>query len=167
MNEYLGDITNIAYPKNCVNIIPQVCNNIGRYGAGLSGSLASKWPVVRSRYLEWKGGQRNGSSGHFSLGHIQWVNVETNVAVVNMVAQNGIRSSSNKKPIKYEHFEMCIIRLFCIINTKTSLYCDRYFKIWCPKIGSGLAGGDWQRIKKIVVHWFDRQEYELNFVYYD
>jgi len=167
MNQYSGDITKIAYPPGCVNIIPQVCNNIGKYGAGLSGSLATKWPIVRERYSEWVGRQGKGSSGPYTLGQIQWVNVEPNVAVVNMVAQNGVRNASNPKPIKYKHLEMCLIRLFGMTSVLTSRYADGHFKIWCPQIGAGLAGGDWQKIQGMVAHWFDRPEFELNIIYYE
>lgn len=166
MNEYTGDVTNIAYPTGCVNIIPQVCNNIGKYGAGLSGSLATKWPAVQQRYLEWVGRQTKGASGPFAPGQIQWVGVEPHIAVINMIAQNGVRGPSNPIPIKYKHLEMCLIRLFGLINPLTSRHDDGYFKIWCPQIGAGLAGGDWEKIKSMVSYWFNKPEYELNFVYY-
>lgn len=165
MNQINGDVTKIAYPTGCVNIIPQVCNNIGMYGAGLSGSLATRWPVVQDQFAKWVGREGKGSSGPYALGQIQWVSVEPNVAVINMVAQNGVRSTTNRTPIKYKYLEMCLIRLFGILITKSGKF-DGFYRIWCPQIGAGLAGGDWNKIQGMVAHWFDRPEYELNFIQY-
>ena len=91
MHEYSGDVTQIEYSTGCINIIPQVCNNVGMYGAGLSGSLAAKWPEVQDQFSKWIGGEGRGTSGSYALGQIQWVSVMPNVAVINMVAQNGVR----------------------------------------------------------------------------
>ena len=164
--ELIGDITAFDYPSDHVNIIPQICNDVGKYGAGLSGALAARWPAVQAAYFEWHGGQGKGSSGPLELGHIQTVRVERHVMVINMIAQHGVRGRYNHKPIRYQALEMCLIRLFGIFSQLSARFADGHFQFWVPRIGTGLAGGEWSNIKEKVDHWFDRPEFGLTYVVY-
>lgn len=159
-----SDIIAIDYPVDRFNFILQICNDLGKYGAGLSGVLASRWPTIASAYFEWHGGQGNGSSGSFKLGEIQIVRVEPHISIVNLIAQSGVRSQYNHTPIRYRHLESCMIRLYGALNRYSGIVPDGYIKIWCPPIGTGLAGGDWNKIESIVSHWFHRPEFELIYV---
>lgn len=159
------DITQIEYDSSAANFILQICNNAGKYGAGLSGALSKKWPIVGDSYLNWYNSNNKGTSGQLDMGHIQIVTIDNHLAVVNMIAQYGVRHYTNPKPIDYASLEMCLIRLYGLIS-QLAMRRDgkRRFKIWCPKIGTGLAGGDWNIIIPKVVHWFDRREFDLTFV---
>lgn len=64
------------------------------------------------------------------------------VKVVNMIAQRGVRSRNNPKPIDYKALEQCL--------TKISNYIPSNRRIICPKIGAGLAGGKWEMIENIL-----------------
>jgi len=164
-NYYNGDITLIDFPTNALNFIPQVCNNIGKYGAGLSGALSAKWPKIEQSFSQWVIGEGKGCSGPYELGHIQMVSVTPSLAIVNMIAQKGVRARYNPKPLQYKQLEMCLIRLFANLSQISCRFADGHIKIWCPKIGAGLAGGDWDNIQERISHWFDRPEFELNYVF--
>jgi hypothetical protein len=139
-------------------------NNIGKYGAGLSGALSRKWPNVESDYRAWF----NNKPGNLDMGLIQISTMDTHLAVVNMVAQYGVRSHTNPNPMDYKALEMCLIRLFGILAQLALKHRNsKRFKIWCPKIGSGLAGGDWSIIKPMVEHWFVDRDFELTFVEFE
>ena len=151
-----ADITKIDYNQNDINFILQVCNNSGKYGAGLSGAIGSKWPVVEKDYR---------SLGHdIEMGSIQISTIDRHLAVVNMIAQYGVRSMTNPHPLDYRALEMCLVRLYTILYTVAKKKKDTKFKIWCPKIGAGLAGGDWNNIRPRVIHWMGFNEFELTFV---
>lgn len=163
-NFVYNDITNIEYNINHINIIPQICNNIGKYGAGLSGALASKWPKVQDEYFNWYSGTGSGTSGKFCLDEIQFVGVDKHIAVINMIAQNGVRDRYNNKPICYPSLEMCLIKLFGSLYKIVPRFKWKKIMIWCPMIGSGFAGGDWSIIEEKISHWFDRPEFVLTYV---
>lgn len=158
MNIIHGNICSIEF-ENKLNLILQICNDQGRYGAGLSGALSKKWPQIESKYLQWS------LTEDFKIGNIQQIKIDKNLSVINMIAQRGLISSYNKHPLDYNALEMCLIRIFGILCQFQLKFPDGYITIYCPKIGSGLAGGDWNKIKPMVEYWFDRPEFTLNFVY--
>lgn len=124
-------------------VIAHVVNNHGRWGAGFSGNLSRKWPVVESYYRN----KSRWEKSEFKLGNVQWVYPDFDdetIVVVNMIAQNGIREKNNKVPIRYGALETCLEKL------------DRGAKaigpstVHMPMIGAGLAGGDWNKIYSMV-----------------
>lgn len=48
---------------------------------------------------------------------------------------------NNKKPIDYEALTLCMRKMNITFRGK---------RIGLPKIGAGLAGGDWNKIKNII-----------------
>jgi hypothetical protein len=84
-----------------------------------------------------------------------------------MIAQHGLISQHNKHPIRYDALNLCLIRIFGILTQFQLRLPDGYISIYCPKIGSGLAGGNWDKIKPEIEYWFARPEFTLNFVYLD
>ena len=82
--------------------VPHVCNNIDLFGAGFAAQAAEKYPSVKANYhLLGKNFLRN------NLGHSQIVKVyedkkfKHKLFFVNMIAQNGIKSSTNPRPLNY------------------------------------------------------------------
>lgn len=123
-----GDVTE---PLLCGNdCIVQVVNNVGAYGAGVSGAIAKKWPRVKEAF-----------ENHIrALGIVSWVQVEDGFFVGNMYAQNGLRNASNKKPLRYGALAECL----------SSVRQCRFAHVHMPKIGRGLAGGDWTIVSELI-----------------
>jgi len=121
------------------------------YGAGYSGALASRWPKVESSYLEWfRGGiEMPNTTGVFKNGENQYVNCGE-ALVVNMIAQNGVRSKYRPIVISYVDLMACLFKL-SRLKFKSSR------KFYFAKIGSGLAGGDWNDVK-YYINLFIRDE---------
>lgn len=117
----------------------QIVNNEGKYGAGFSGALSRRWPKVESEYRKW---WRN-KFGKLPLGDIQIIQVSSDLAVVNMVAQNGIVGPTNPTPIKYDALQQCLDK----VGTEVSQF---NASIHMPRIGAGLSGGDWDVIEEII-----------------
>ena len=149
-----GDVTNPQMTRqNELAIIPHCCNNgrngdgIGVMGAGVAKALKEKWPLVWESY---KGMEEVLPTGLTTrLGENCVAIVEDNIIVVNMIAQDGIASEDNPKPISYPSLVKCMEAI--IINLIKSLKQHIDFKhltpvFHCCKFGSDLAGGDWDAI---------------------
>lgn len=148
-------------------VICHGCNNKGKFGKGFALILANKYPKVRQRYWDWyKKGYYNvyfgGFQPHpdyrpripFQLGEIQpvWVDLDRRIRVVNMITQDGVYGYDNPRPFRYDALEQCLSQ----VRDEFSSY-----SIHMPKIGTGLARGDWDKIKPII------EKYTPNaYVYY-
>lgn len=66
---------------------------------------------------------------------VQFVNVENNITIANMIAQKGVLSENNKKPINYGALRVCLAEV-------NDLAYKLGASIHMPRIGTGLAGGD-------------------------
>lgn len=152
------NIESLNFNRNRISIIPQVCNNIGLYGAGYSGAISRRWPIVQEKYLEWyrKNDKINGTTGPFALGNNQYVNCGGGIIVVNMIAMSGVRSRFRTKPLVETELMACLFKL-SQLDSKNS---DFYF----AKIGSGLAGGDWNLIKYFIETFLNPHDFNLIYI---
>jgi len=121
--------------------ILQVNNNEGKYGAGFSGVLSKKWPQVESEYRKWW----REKFGKLQLGDVQFIQVQTDTTIVNMIAQDGIKTSAKSKKVhlKYDALETCL-------NKAGARISDEGGSVHMPRIGTGLAGGTWNKIEPII-----------------
>jgi len=116
-------------------IIAHVCNDRGGWGSGFVVAISKKWKDPEKNYREW---YRNGTD--FALGNIQISPTkQSDIFVANMIAQKGFGGVA----IQYDKLRQCLSKLRDIaILEKASIH--------GPKFGSGLAGGDWSIIEKII-----------------
>lgn len=137
-----GDATKPDRPG--IQVLCHVCNDIGAWGKGfvLAVDKISKEP--RDYYFKQSKHGKN-----FGLGQVQWTFIDPSFAVVNMIAQNGLRSSVNIKPLDERALYKCLKKVDagCDALVRDS---DKELTIHMPKIGSGLAGGDWDFIEAVV-----------------
>jgi len=111
-------------------------------------ALSNKWPEPMELY----------NSMDQSLGNIGIVKVADDLYVCNMVAQNGINSygSEFKRRVDYDALKKCLDK----VNKYAS---DHDMEVHMPKIGAGLAGGDWDIIEGIIESSLD----DINVVVYE
>ena len=131
-----------ALPTDRNVIIPHVCNNIGGWGAGFVVPLSRKWPRTKTEYYK-----KNKLDG-LKLGQVQFVKVEDKIIVANMIAQEGLIGPTNPVPLKYEALEACLEQVADYAKTFDT---EGNLEIHAPKFGSGLAGGDWNKIEPIIL----------------
>lgn len=138
-------------------LVPHVCNDEGKWGAGFVLALTAYSKEAEDGYRAWF--QRNrshGSSGYPRLGNLQLVSLEwcdegeeeeqtwgDGVYAANMIAQH---KTGGVKPLRMGALGACMHRLSKV--WKTEIGGD--FEIWCPKFGSGLAGGNWLDIEEMI-----------------
>lgn len=138
-----------------VKIIAHVCNNIGgkgAWGAGFVIAVSEKFPEAETAY---RGLDRR------RLGMVQYVHIAgEDIVVANMIAQNGINDSKSGWKgdlLSYEHLRDCLGRVF---NYAKNLGAT----VHCPKIGSGLAGGSWDKVEAMLIDCV--KEYEVDCTVY-
>ena len=138
--ELEGDLIVLAKAGR-FDVITHGCNCMCTMGAGIAPQMAKAFGVDQYS-LE--------SSAHFGdvnkLGQIEWyVEREGPIPfVVNSYTQYNYgrnHADGDAAPIDYEALTLCMRKI------------NQRFKgkhIGLPKIGAGLAGGDWNRIKQII-----------------
>jgi hypothetical protein len=152
------DIFDIAFKRvngevnGSTVFIPHVCNNIDLFGAGFAQQIAERFPSVKQDYhMLGKNFLKN------NMGYAQIIKVyeekkyKHKLFIVNMIAQNGIRSQSNLRPLNYWGLVKSMTSLASYITTNTGfINKNENVEIHCPKFGSGLAGGDWHFISDLI-----------------
>lgn len=147
---YLNRLQMINYKKgNCLQdsdekrIILHIVNNKGGFGKGFALSVGNKYPIVSNRYKDWYRGSILKSDTNFKLGNIQSVKISSDLTIINMLCQNGYASKlGNGIPLSYHALKLCLEKVQFRNKDK--------IQIWMPKIGSGLAGGNWNTIEKMI-----------------
>lgn len=121
-------------------LICHVCNDIGGWGRGFVLALSRRWPEPEAEYRAWN---KSGKQRGFGLGEVQFVQVEKFIWVANMVAQRGTNTGSSGPPIRYDALEACLGK---VADKALELGATAHM----PRIGCGLAGGDWSRVEPLV-----------------
>jgi O-acetyl-ADP-ribose deacetylase (regulator of RNase III) len=120
--------------------IVHVLSDKGAYNAGFAKTVARRYPSACRRFQ---------ALDSYPLGSVQWVGVGRDLPgqyawwdrwVVNMVAQRGLRSATNPHPLDLDALHNCLLDV-AAGNEPT---------IVMPRIGCGLAGGNWAEVEPIV-----------------
>ena len=153
-------VGNITEPQKTTDseivIIPHIVNTLGIMGAGVALGLKNKWKEVYDSYKYSLTVYYNKGN---SLGTISIADVEDDIFVFNMVAQNGLKSINNPKPIKYLALIKCMEEVVISIEImKTKIpYKDKKFVIHSPKFGNLRAGGNFSFILELIEEiWIDK-----------
>jgi len=134
-------------------LIVHICNDQGGWGAGFVLAISKRWEAPEDLYRQWyrqrdpinntEPGAIVMTSGRFQLGETQLVMVQPGIAVVNMIAQAGMRTGSKGPPIRYDSLRTTL----GLVNG----YADSFkASVHMPRIGCGLAGGSWDKVEPII-----------------
>jgi O-acetyl-ADP-ribose deacetylase (regulator of RNase III) len=137
--EIEGDLIKLALDGK-FDVITHGCNCLSKMGAGIAPQMAQTFGCDKFP-MELMGPNIN------KLGCIDYktINIESNeLIVVNSYTQYKYgknHEDGDKKPLDYEALTLCMRKINQTFKGK---------RIGLPKIGSGLAGGDWNQIKQII-----------------
>ena len=132
-----GDAT--APQGEGTKIIAHICNDVGIWSQGFVLALSQKWPLSEKSYLGW-----SNSGNYFGLGEIQLVPAQNDLFIANMIAQTDILPAPDgTPPIRYEALEKCLQKL-------AQGAIAAHATIHMPRIGYGLAGGNWEHIEPLI-----------------
>jgi O-acetyl-ADP-ribose deacetylase (regulator of RNase III) len=137
--EYItGDATAPIGAGN--KIIVHVCNDIGAWGKGFVLAISKRWPEPERRYRAWHKGEEK---PQFALGEVQFVQVSDSIWVANLIGQRDIRALDGVPPVRYEAIRAGLRKV--VLEAKRL-----HASVHMPRIGCGLAGGDWNVVGKMV-----------------
>lgn len=140
-----GDATMPTTPGP--KVIVHCCNDIGAWGAGFVLALSKTWPKAEEAYKAWGSTEEDPQveeTGKRQLGEVQFVLVGPKLWVANLVGQTGVgRGDDGRPPIRYDAIRYGLIKVcrHCKIHEATA---------HMPRMGSGLAGGNWIAIEQTV-----------------
>lgn len=136
INYLKGDATKPVSEGN--KIIVHICNDIGAWGAGFVLALSKQWKGPEQGYR-----YRNDPNKH-KLGNVQYCAVENDIMVANMIAQHGTGPDKDgNPPIRYDALKKCLQDVNRVAQ-------EIQASVHMPRIGCGLAGGDWSKVSEIV-----------------
>lgn len=167
----IGDATQPIVEGN--HIIVHICNDIGGWGKGFVMAISKKWKEPEVAYRAWYSQKRMqatptiqfgkmetieglNENNIFELGAVQFVQVNSHTWIASMIAQHHVYPDpQGNPPIRYEAVTMGLQQV-------------RYFakqldaSIHMPRIGCGLAGGNWNQIEVIIENELLNTQLEVN-----
>jgi O-acetyl-ADP-ribose deacetylase (regulator of RNase III) len=148
INYVVGDATNPVSTGR--QIIVHCCNDAGFWNAGFVVALSARYYQPERDYRRWSiqndlhvAGTGQPTQIPFALGQVQFVKVRPGLCVANLIGQHGIRSRSNPRPIRYDAIRHGLIRV-------RQLALAHEASVHMPRLGAGLAGGNWNVIEGII-----------------
>ena len=154
-----GDATNPAGLDT--KIIVHICNDIGGWGKGFVLAISKRWKQPETEYRKWFIDNEEDSTEivkferleridaqsderEFKLGNVQFVKAADDIWVANMIAQRDTKPDKDgQPPIRYIFVSECLERVGQFAKRHNA-------SIHMPRIGCGLAGGQWIEIEKII-----------------
>jgi len=119
-------------------IITHVCNDVGAWGKGFVLAISKRWPYPERAYRDLF----DSRAYHAKLGFVQFIRVNPSTIVANMLAQHSF-GDKDGPPIRYDAVRTCLEKVAAFaIKEKASIH--------MPRIGCGLAGGNWEEIEPII-----------------
>lgn len=147
LNIVKGDLLSVVE-----GVIAHGCNCKNGFGSGVAGAIAKKWPGVKDAYH-----QKFDKYG-WRLGDVQMVRIDgepvKEVGNNEFFAQKGrliianCATQFNYNPktgphLDYDALERCMIKVL-------RLCWEQMLPLAIPKIGCGLAGGNWETVQEII-----------------
>lgn len=135
-----GDASKAQYGKG-KKIITHVCNDMGLWGKGFVMAITDAWGKRPGKlYRQW---HKAGAGAEFGLGRVQLVTLTDALDLANLVGQNGTKTGSKGPPVRYEAIALGL-------DAVCSWAVTHEASVHMPRIGSGLAGGEWEKIEAII-----------------
>jgi len=124
-------------------VLVHICNDIGAWGRGFVLPLGKRFPAVREAYTQWFAGE---TPQPFALGEVQFVSVAPDLTIANLIGQHDIARKNRPTdlpPVRYEAIRQGLAQ----VREEAR---QTHASVHMPRIGAGVAGGDWSRIASII-----------------
>jgi O-acetyl-ADP-ribose deacetylase (regulator of RNase III) len=143
-----GDATQL--PGDGSKIIAHICNDIGRWGKGFVMALSKRSLLPEQAFDRWYADRQNND---YKLGAVQFVQIEPDLWVANMIGQHKIRVKGDDglPPVRYEAIDLALSK----VGAKAL---ELNATIHMPRIGCGLAGGQWELIEPLIIQNLSAKE---------
>ena len=121
-------------------ILVHVCNDVGRWGKGFVLGLSRRWKSPEQAFKAAFAAEANSM-----LGDVQFVQVADDLTVANLIGQRSIAGRHTKTPpVRYDAIRDGLDKV-------AVRACALGASVHMPRIGCGLAGGEWARVEPLIV----------------
>ncbi|MBZ9751565.1 macro domain-containing protein [Deinococcus sp. HMF7604] len=124
-------------------LLVHVCNDIGAWGRGFVLALSKRFKAPEQAFKRWAAGD---TGQPYALGEVQFVPVAPDLTVANLVGQHDIARKNRPAaapPVRYEAIRTGLRRVAEEARRGGA-------SVHMPRIGAGVAGGDWAVIAPII-----------------
>jgi len=136
-----GSVIDLAVMTGEFDLLLHGCNCFNTMGSGVARAIADKWPGVV------EADNRTDKGDVYKLGSYTTYQTDSGLIIVNAYTQYHYGRSG--KYFEYSAFEQVLRDLEHEYNWPL-LFKERRTRVLAPKIGSGLGGGDWEVIRKMI-----------------
>lgn len=119
-------------------IVHLVNDKTANWGGGFARALRSRYPEAQEDFRKWVAADKS----RLRLGAIRRVEVRPDLEVVTIVAQSGYGPSVRPR-VRYEALRTALKHLSALLDREP-------VSVHMPRIGAGMAGGDWNIIAELV-----------------
>jgi len=136
-----GDATLPKVIEGELAVIFHICNDVGAWGRGFVVPLGQRYPVAKQAYQQ---------QHPKLLGTCSYASITADLVIVNAIGQHELKANrlTKEPPIRYDAVEQAMLKSMAAIK---QVFGDRKFSYHMPKIGCGLAGGQWTIIKELII----------------
>jgi O-acetyl-ADP-ribose deacetylase (regulator of RNase III) len=143
IKEVNGNI--LDFPEG-INVIIHGCNTLNIMGAGLAKLIREKYPEV------YAADTQAFYNGKVRLGRFSGCKVDDGKYIINLYIQSEIGTS--KRMVDYEALYSGLQAMKTVMLMRDG----KKFTVGFPRIGCGLAGGDWHVVKSMIESVFGGSE---------
>jgi O-acetyl-ADP-ribose deacetylase (regulator of RNase III) len=129
------------------DIIAHGVNCRGAFGSGVAGQIARLFPLAKEEYV-----RKFKSKEKWKLGDVQFVRVNEKLIIANCATQYNY--GTDKVHVDYD-------AVASIFNKIIDYAEPTGLSIAVPKIGCGLAGGDWSCVSNIIQQTLQNRKVHL------
>ena len=144
IREARGDA--LTAPPPCLFV--HVVNDVGAWGAGFSGALSRAYPWAGRAYRAWAAASALPAgcvrTGPLALGGILFQDLGDGHDVAHLCAQLGVGQRPRTCRVDYAALEHALSAARRYAQARS------FERVAMPRIGCGLAGGDWRTVRAIV-----------------
>lgn len=119
-------------------VIAHGVNCAGAFNAGVARQVRKLYPLAYQFYL------RKFQNGGWKLGDVQLVSVTEQLIIANCATQKGYGYANSQNVFADYKAIATVFKKLALLST------DKNLEIALPRIGAGLAGGDWNTIKTML-----------------
>lgn len=131
-----------------VDVIAHQANCFCTMKSGIAPQIANRWPQVREVDLATDKGDKG------KLGHLTYAEVPEGL-IFNLYGQYHWQHWDKDYGTNYDALHLALIRMCDTLDD------DKVVRVGLPKIGCGLAGGDWGRVVEKIENAFIESNHEI------
>lgn len=143
MKKVKGDLIRLA-KQGKFDVIVHGCNCFNQMGAGIAAQISKEFPLAYEIDKKTQRGDRG------KLGKYSSAKLDSGLTVVNAYTQYDYGSKGQH--VDYEAMREVFKRIKQDFSGQ---------RIGYPKIGAGLAGGDWEKIERIINEELEGEDHTL------